>query len=230
MKFILASVIVSLLFTGCGVLRPGIRGSGVVQSQTRGVENFTEVELSGFGSVNIFVGEEPSVTVTTDDNLLDLVDTYVLNGKLIIKPTGRIHPVEGLQVDVSVPELVAAGVSGAGDINVHGMQGESLDLSISGAGTLTADGEVGQITTAISGAGDADLKSLMARRAEIQISGAGSALVYATESVNARVSGAGSVVCYGNPNEVTQRVSGVGSVTTVNEIRDSGVGMKLSDQ
>ena len=192
-----------VLCSGCGVLRPGISGSGVCHSEFRQVPAFEEVNLSGFGTVNVNVGHAPSVCVTTDDNLVSHVDTFVENGKLIIKPRHRIRPTTGLNIDVTVPQLTAARISGAGDMNVIDVAGDQLDLSISGAGTLTANGYVNQISTSISGAGDADLKELYAEQASVKIAGAGDVSVYASESISVRVAGAGDVTFMGTPSTLT---------------------------
>jgi len=211
----LPALLLILFLSGCGILRPGIPGSGISRSEYRQVETFEEVNLSGFGTVNVFagnvsVGGKPTVRVTTDNNLLSHVDTQVENGKLKIKPRGRIKPKTGLNVDVTVPHLTAARVSGAGDLNIIDVVGDELDLSISGAGNVNANGYVKNLTTSISGAGDADLRNLHAEQASVRISGVGDANVYASESIKARISGAGDVHCYGNPTHVDHKVSGVG--------------------
>ncbi|MGI9518119.1 MAG: head GIN domain-containing protein [Pirellulaceae bacterium] len=189
-----------------------MRGSGVHQSEFRPVSHFDEVALSGFGTVNVYVGQAPSVEVTTDDNLLVHVETVVEDGRLTIRPLGPIRPRTGLNVNVGVPQLTVAKVSGAGDVHVHNASGEHLDMSISGAGTMSATGYVQHLSTRISGAGDADMKELVAHVAEVTISGAGDAEVFALDSLNANVSGAGDVTCYGSPPHVVQNVSGAGDI------------------
>jgi len=187
-----------------------MRGSGIRQSEFRQVDSFNEVNLSGFGTVNVFAGDSPSVRVTTDDNLLHRINTYVENGTLKIQPRGLINPKTGLQVDVTVSRLTAAHVSGAGDMNINDVVGNRLELTISGAGTIKANGHVEDISARISGAGDADLQNLIAKNANVRISGAGDAKVYAAESIKARISGAGDVTCFGSPPNVEQKVSGAG--------------------
>jgi Putative auto-transporter adhesin, head GIN domain len=51
---------------------------------------------------------------------------------------------------------------------------------------------------------------------KVDISGAGSAQVFASVKLDAEVSGAGSVTYKGNAVNVSQHVSGVGSVNKVN--------------
>jgi hypothetical protein len=200
------------LCSGCHTFQPRISGSGVAQSEYRPVPWFNQIELSGFGTVNVVGGQSPSVQVTTDDNLLCWVGTEVENGKLHIETTRNIRPRTELIINVTVPELVAAQVSGAGDLNVDGVVGQQLELAISGAGDLRASGQVNQVTATISGAGSADLQQLYAENADVRISGAGDIDVFATQSVKAHVSGAGSVNCYGNPADVQQEVRGAGSI------------------
>lgn len=203
-------VFLLVFLAGCGVWRPGIAGSGISQSEFRNVGEFDQVDLSGFGTVNIHAGDRPTIRVTTDDNLLTHVNTYVENGKLKIKPRSLINPKSGLKVDVTVPNLVAARVSGAGDLNINDLGSEQLDLSVSGAGTINANGYVNNLSATISGAGEADLRELYAENVMIIVSGAGDASLNASESITARISGAGDIVCYGNPIHVDQHISGVG--------------------
>ncbi len=113
-------------------------------------------------------------------------------------------------------------------MNLTDQRGESLDVSVSGAGTLKATGYVQTLTALISGAGEADLKGLVAEKTTVNISGAGDAEVYAAESIDATVSGAGDVVCFGNPNQIIQNTSGAGDF----EIRtaDAPIEFSLRDE
>ncbi len=212
MKLFMYLAAILLLASGCNVLQPRVSGSGVAQTEFRQVAPFNEIKLAGIGTVNVVAGQQQSLEVTTDDNLLSRVETEVENGRLKIKTNGNIRPRTGLVVNVAVPELAAAKVSGAGKLNVDGVQGEQLDLSISGAGDLRANGYARSVTTNISGAGSADLKQLVSDCTDVKISGSGHVDLFATESLNARISGAGSVDCYGHPVDVHQHVTGSGSL------------------
>lgn len=212
MKWQLCVGMMLIMFSGCHSFQPPLRGSGYAQSEHRLLDSFDEIKLAGFGSVNVIAGQQQSVQVTTDDNLLDCIRTEVKDGQLRIETTRNIRPQTGLVVHVTVPEITAAGVSGSGDINLDGVSGQELELSISGQGDLKATGQVTDLKTKISGAGSADLQQLVADNAEIKISGAGDVDVFASQSLDVRVSGAGNVTCFGNPTQVSQRVSGAGSV------------------
>ena len=213
MKTRIATALLLVFFSGCSVLKPAIPGTGIIQSENRQVDFFDKVHLAGFGNVNVYSGDSPSVCITTDENLLAHVDTWVENGRLKIKPRTKIRPKSGLTIDITAPQLTAAHISGAGDLNIVDHSGDYLELSISGAGTLKANGFVNDINASISGAGDVHLKDLAANNVNVRISGSGNAYVFANESIEAKVSGAGDVVCYGNPTHVNQTISGAGNFT-----------------
>lgn len=63
------------------------------------------------------------------------------------------------------------------------------------------------------GSSDAEFSQLVARHVEATVNGAGRIVVHATESLDASVPGAGEIVYEGNPADVTQSVTGVGSIT-----------------
>jgi hypothetical protein len=64
----------------------------------------------------------------------------------------------------------------------------------------------------VTGTGDAALERLLARDAHVVVSGTGAATVYATESLDASVSGTGGITYRGHPRHVKKSVSGTGAV------------------
>jgi hypothetical protein len=92
------------------------------------------------------------------------------------------------------------------------IQVQALDVSLSGAGSMTASGTADDLNLNISGFGDFKGAELHDTKAHVSISGAGSATVWADDSLTAEVSGAGSVSYYGSPS-VTRQISGVGSIS-----------------
>ena len=92
-------VILAFLLGGLGVVllyesgvsgdssSSGVEGSGVAASDTRVVDPFESVELAGSNNVVVRVGEQQSVVVRADDNLLDRVTTEVQSGKLVVGNT-----------------------------------------------------------------------------------------------------------------------------------------------
>ena len=62
-----------------------VRGSGNVISETRSVANFENVSLSGIGTLYIIEGDEESLEIEAEDNLLEHIETEVRGRTLEIK-------------------------------------------------------------------------------------------------------------------------------------------------
>ena len=88
----------------------------------------------------------------------------------------------------------------------------SLDVTISGAGDVKLSGSSQTQKVRLSGAGDYNAQHLKTKYTDARVSGAGSAVVFASEEIEAYASGAGSVKYYGDPEKQKTNASGAGSV------------------
>jgi hypothetical protein len=209
-----ASIVLAASLVAAGCAFGGDKeGSGEEGFESRDVGPFDRIALSGSADLVVTVGGAQEVTVRGDDNLLDDIDTDVNNGQLEISQDDDLDPEIGLTVEISTPALEEVDVSGAGDVDVQGVRGESFRVEVSGAGDVNGSGQADRVEVEISGAGDVQLAELIAREATVEISGAGNVHVNATESLDASISGAGDIVYSGNPREVETDVSGAGDIT-----------------
>ena len=207
-----AVVAILILSSGCDISISGTPGSGVAATEDRTGDDFHAVSVGGTGDVNITVGEEKSVVVTFDDNLIDMVETEVVNGELKITTTGSYRTSLGLDIQVTVPNLDAVTVSGVGDLTATNVSGPSMKVNISGVGEATINGEVEELDVTVSGTGDANLKDLIAKKVKVSASGTGDAVVYASESVDANASGTADIMVHGKPADIKQSSSGVSDI------------------
>jgi hypothetical protein len=216
-----------------------VRGNGVIKTEERSVSSFKNVEVDGSMKVYVSQGETKPVRIEGDENLLSYVQLIQEDDKIIVKPREgyNLEPTGELKIFVTSPVYGSIEVSGATDIigQTKIVNPELLELHASGAGDIKMELDAPKVTAEISGAGSIDLKgqtkdadleltgaghahcySLLSENTKVEISGAGSAEVYASEKLDATVSGAGSVSYMGNPSSVSQHVSGVGSVNKAN--------------
>lgn len=204
-----------VVMTGCGHLKwggKGLSGSGNVKTEKRDVGAFTSVDISGAYEVEIVCQKSPGVEVEGDDNILPLVETYVKNNTLYIKSERGFNVKKAIKVRVTTADLQGVSSSGASKITLDGVKNEQLVIETSGASKIDAAGETKTLEIESSGASKVDVRDLRAARVKVSLSGAGQANIYATEEVNADVSGASSVTYYGEPKVVNKSVSGAGSV------------------
>lgn len=188
-------------------------GSGIPATQARDLAAFNSVELAGSNNVVIRVGKTQSVVVRADANLLRRVTTEVRSGRLVIANTpGSFTTKSPMSVQVNVPTLNALTLSGSGNVAVDGIEAESLKATLPGSGTLTGSGTATRLDVTVSGSGVVQFTRLVVNDARAVVSGSGSIFVTATKSLDASVSGSGAILYAGNPQHVTQSVTGSGAV------------------
>ncbi|MBD0370745.1 MAG: DUF2807 domain-containing protein [Pyrinomonadaceae bacterium] len=204
-----------IIMTGCGSLkwsRHGTSGSGNVKTEKRDVGAFSSVDVSGAYEVQIVCQKQPGLEVEGDDNILPLVETYVKNNTLYIKSEKSFNVKRSIKIRITTENLEGVNTSGASTITLEGVKNEQLVIETSGASKIDASGETKTLEIESSGASKVDVRDLRAARVKVSLSGAGHANVYASEEVNADVSGAASVTYYGEPKVVNKSVSGAGSI------------------
>lgn len=201
----------SVLLAGCATLK---EGSGVEASETRDLDAFSRISLTGEADVVVTIGEPQTVTVRGDDNLLADVETGIDDGTLEISDPSSVdlEPRAGLTVEITVPQLQDVEVSGSGNVSAEGVRGDLFRSEVSGSGSVEASGTVDRAEAEVSGAGNILFAELVARDAVAEVSGAGTIEVHATEFLDASVSGAGDITYTGDPEQVERDVSGAGDI------------------
>lgn len=121
-------------------------------------------------------------------------------------------PPEKVAVELTVQQLAAVRLEGAGDLRLDDVRQDALGLAVTGAASVRVSGAVKHLSVAISGACDVRARDLRADSAELQVTGSGSIEVHVTQSLSAHIAGAGDIAVWGNPARRATRVLGAGSV------------------
>lgn len=207
-------------------------GSGNLTNETKDVNGVKQVSLDGMGTIVLKQGDEESLTIEAEDNIMPHIQSKVEGDKLSISyDTNTPTPTKDIKFYLTVKDINSIIISGAGKIESEGfktqimsisMDGagngdlagltlEKLTVNIAGAGKMILAGKCTEQTITISGAGNYDAKDLVTETTTINIDGAGKGTVNAKKVLNAIISGAGSLNYLGSP-QVNQQVSGGGSV------------------
>jgi len=192
--------------------RDCIDGSGDLVTESRDLEEFTRIKLSGSMDLYVNVGRDQEVQLTFDDNLIDLIETEVRGKTLKIWSEESYSCSRGCRIDISVPSLETVQLSGSGDIEIYDLSGDMFEYTVSGSGDLQVSGEVAEVEIKVSGSGDVDARDLKAADVYVRVSGSGDVRVFASESFDGKVSGSGDITFYGDPEHVSRRVSGSGDI------------------
>jgi hypothetical protein len=201
---------------GCGlgaITGGGVTGSGTLKTEVRQVSNFTSVDFSQVGTLVIDQTGAEALTITADDNLLPILTSDVSNGVLHLgaKDDTNYTTKQPITYLLSVKTLTGLTFSGEGVTQVHNLNGQTLMVTMSGAGSVTVQGKADSQQVTVSGAGSYDGSDFTTKTAKATVSGVGNAIINASDTLDATVSGVGNVEYLGNPT-VTAHVSGVGTV------------------
>jgi Putative auto-transporter adhesin, head GIN domain len=199
----------TILVAGCS--GPAIKGDGVIRSETRPISDFSALVVSGGYEIK-WSGGRPALTITTDQNLLPLVNTSVSGTTLTIDSKESLAPTNGIRITVSSAALADVQLAGGNTFTAGGISGGNLKLGSTGASDITVHGSVENLEAGLTGASHLNAKALTAQNATLSLTGASNAAVNVTGQLRASVTGAGSVTYSGNPASVEQHVTGAGSV------------------
>ncbi|MEM6631288.1 MAG: head GIN domain-containing protein [Bacteroidota bacterium] len=209
--------------------------AGAFELESEGTP-FTRIDISGNFLVKLRADDQPAYAVKASGNHKDKIKAYIEGETLYISYKGKNWLSQGfskqVEVHIQAPELerieahgalrlesentlkvdeLDIHVSGASeaDLNIHV---DYLDLRASGASDIDLKGKAQECKLQVSGAGEIDAEELKTEDMDVSISGAGEARVYVTDALDVKVSGAGSVKYTGNPKNISQSISGAGSV------------------
>jgi Putative auto-transporter adhesin, head GIN domain len=105
-----------------------------------------------------------------------------------------------------------ASVSGSGDVEVEAIMGGDVSFDLSGSGKIIAKGSAHKVKASTSGSGEVRGTNFQVDIADIDISGSGDVEFSVKSSLDARISGSGSVSYKGDPAHVSSHSDGSGSV------------------
>ena len=202
-----------LLFGGCRKF--GVKGNGDIRTETREVQNFTTLAADGGFQVTWTTGA-PSLSITTDENLMEYIRTKVSGDRLMIQWTKPLHSKRGVKVNIASQSLRGAELNGAVRLNATRVTGQDFFLEANGATRVDLDGRVDGLVASMNGASRLEAEQLQTRSCELSITGAGRADVSASEILKVAVSGAGRVTYSGNP-KVRKEINGAGRVQRRND-------------
>ena len=204
-----ALLLVLLLSAGCDWHR--IRGNGYIKTEERSVAPFSDVEAGGAYELQWHPGPI-SLRLTTDENLLEKVETVVKGNLLKIKTHGPLAPTHGLKILITSPSLTGASLSGAARFDATQLAGPSFTLETSGASKITLAGRTNRLVASLTGASQLRAETLQTDDVEISVTGAGKAEVAVSNSLKASITGAGKVTYRGDPKSVKKEITGAGSI------------------
>lgn len=216
----LLAAAVSLALTACGGF--GLVGNGKRVTQAREVPVFSSLEVHSAIEVIATKGDR-AVSLTTDENIAQYIETFVSDGRLVLRVRPDIDlmgftPVkievsndrfEGISASgasmVTAPVTAAPKLpveaSGASTVIVSGVDSATVTVDASGASTVKLEGKTEALSMNVTGSSTVRARPLSANTVTVSADGASLVDLTAATSATGHASGASTV-----------EVSGAGTV------------------
>jgi hypothetical protein len=199
-----------------------ITGSGNLIEESRTIKGVSKVELATSGTLYITLGDQESLTIKADENILPYIQTEVRGETLKIERSkqfnlGKISPLEyyltakDLQAitisssgDVYAPPISAdkfeISISSSGDVWMESLTAKTLKVNISSSGKLTIDnGEIDEQEINISSSGDYQARNVPCLQANVQLNSSGTATIRVQDRLIANLNSSGDLYYIGSP-------------------------------
>lgn len=223
---------VSFLVLIFGFFLLNIVNADEIIKEKREVSGFSKIVISGSGHVFLKQGDKEALTIETDSSLLPALKSEVKDNVLHLGPKETVFTynhminyhltvknIEDIQteggVEISSKGSIVANelnisTEGAGKVDLK-LKIQKLKIKLEGSGDIVLSGTTADQTLEIKGAGKIQGKKLATKTTHVQISGAGMAEVNASEALDIKIEGVGTVKYYGRP-KITQEISGAGEI------------------
>ncbi len=180
------------------------------------VSDFKKIDLSGFYDVNIVKGDQFSVEIvaTPDDHKLLSVNS--VDGTLDVRYLKSNTQKYAMEVKIVMPDLSGFAIAGASEATeISGFNGKSLFVSIEGSADVSLQNcYYSSLELELSGEGSVNTLKSTAQNASAILNGTGTIQVHAKESLNAEVNGMGKIKYSGAPKLISS-INGQGSITHI---------------
>ena len=197
-----------------------------MKKELRSVESFDQIQFKDFGQLILTQGDQETLTVEADEELLPELITEVRNGKLILglekdwfsrlgKVLSSVFSSTNHKViyTLTFVKLEAISISGQCHLECETLESDNLKLRVSGLGNLNfAHLDVNTLKVNISGRGEFSAAG-RADQQEIHISGSGEyqAPDLASQSLRVVISGQGNATVRVEES-LDIKISGLGQV------------------
>ncbi|MBC8503922.1 MAG: DUF2807 domain-containing protein [Anaerolineales bacterium] len=237
-KNILVAILsLTLILSACAARI--VRGSGDVVSEMRDVSGFDEVDVCCGMELILSQGDEISLEIEAEDNILAEIESRVVGDSLRIEyrdqyPETGYRPTRPIRIYLTIAEIRAVEISGGGELDAFTIETDSLDLRLSGGSEAEIDSLIAEeFNLHISGGGDASVSgqvveqnihlsggssyeagNLESSEAGLDVSGGGDAEVWVTDKLVVNASGGSSISYYGEL-QLTSNTSGGSTVKSL---------------
>ncbi len=190
-----------------------VQGDGKNVVENRQVATLDGLDVNGPMQVEVRVGQQTSLQLEGDSNILPLIRTDASGGTLRVWIEGSVRTSNPIRVTYTTPVLRQVSTNGSGSMSVSGLNGAPLELSLNGSRSVRLSGKVTQLDARLNGSGGLNASGLDSGSTVVRQNGSGRLELGRIngESLNLDLGGSGGAYASGNVRNMTVRVHGSGS-------------------
>ncbi len=236
MKYFNIFFVMGLFFNSCDTSQlECIRVSDNIITEVRELKDFDGVVFNHVGDLILTQGPEYSFSIKGPDNVLELTNTFIENGLLVVGTNDCFNGSYNLEIKITSPLFNTIKLAGQGNITTNGpINSDIMEIEMLGVGGIDANIFADTLYTSISGTGNIKYEGLVnkhqivssgeftlssflmvSEHTIISLSGIGDCEVTANKSLNVTISGEGNVLYKGTPS-IESNISGKGEIINDN--------------
>ena len=214
-----------------------VEGEGKIIEKKLKIETFNKLSLNGSHKVFLSQGNNQSVMIKAQENIIQLLNQEVSKGKWNIEFEQCVKTDESIEFYVTVVDLKELEIDGSGsimgktpikteelDLEVNGSGEMILDLfdvkelesEINGSGDLKLSGNAKDHIIEINGSGDVKAFDLKTDQSRIEINGSGDVDIHVSYELEAEINGSGDISYKGSVKNLNTEVNGSGDIKQLN--------------
>jgi hypothetical protein len=217
----------------------GVQGNGNVISENRKIRNEFN-SINGGNGLQIILNNSADISleVEADENLHELIETYVENGTLYIKTNKNIGSAKAKKVHVFVDKLIEIDVHSGAEISsdntfkadnfkINANSGGIINMQLyvhdlvcetSSGANLSLKGNSNSIVVSSSSGSNLNAYDLEVLTCDVDVSSGAQVKVNVRDSFKGSASSGGGIYYKGNPEIVNRSKSSGGTIGTKNSI------------
>lgn len=191
-------IIIALLITTS--INAQIKGNKKIETRTFSLENVGEIKINLYAKITIDYAAKELMTITTDSNLFDKIDTEVLEGKLHLDQLKWIQPSQKISIKIGAPNLRRVETGTHETLQIINIDSDYLNV-MAPIGNVIVSGKVAQFNIGLEN-GEIDASKLKAENVRANIWGYGKAKVFAENEINSIIKNDGRLILVNTPKSL----------------------------
>lgn len=229
----LTPLFLMLLFYSCDFRVSEYKGESIEKEID--IKEFSSLHVKGAFEIILIQGEKAELRFEGNEELINEIEIDQNEDQLsiiLISDKSKTFKKNELKVFITLTTLENLVFEGVGEIKTDGFLAiEKIEINGKGVGNIELNLDAQEIITDLNfvgnmklvgsaeqvflsneGIGNIDAAELIAQNMEIISSGIGAVSVYCENELSIEVNGIGSVTYTGNPEVISEKVSGIGKI------------------